>query len=99
MPDKYIFVASQAAEDNRINQGVSAEQVKYIDHYHIMNYEYSVSDIPDKQLTSPNQNSYSTPLPVVQRSANYTTQAQLLPPQLLRVLPLEYHLDYVHRPR
>ena len=54
MPDKYISVASQAAEDNWINQGVSAEQAKHIDQYHIMKYDYTVSDIPGKQPMSPN---------------------------------------------
>ena len=77
MPDKYISVASQAAEDNRINQGVSAEQAKYINHYHIRNYDYTVSDIPDKQPMSPNQNLYNAPLPVVQWSINFTMQGYL----------------------
>ena len=77
MPDKYISVASQAAEDNWINRGVSAEQVKYFDHYHIMNYDYTVSDIPDKQPMSPNQKLYNAPRPVVQWSINYTMHGHL----------------------
>ena len=76
-PDRYIAVASQAAEDNRINQGVSAERVKYIDHYHIMNYDYAVSDIPDKQPMSPNQILYNAPLLVLQWSINYNMQGYL----------------------
>ena len=72
MPDKYISVASQAAEDNWINQGVSAERAKYIAHCHIMNYDYTVSDIPDKQPMCPSQNLYNVPLPVVQWLTNYT---------------------------
>ena len=77
MPDKYISVASQATEDNRINQGVNAEQMKYIDHYHIMNYDHTATDIQDKQPTSPNQNLYNVPLPVVQCSISYTMQGYL----------------------
>ena len=72
MPDRYISVASQAVEDNWVNQGVSAEQTNYIDHYHIMNYDYTVSDLPDKQPISSNQNLHNAPLPVVQWSISYT---------------------------
>ena len=42
MPNKYISVASQSVEDNWIIQGVNAN--KYIDHYHIRNYDYTFSD-------------------------------------------------------
>ena len=66
MPDKSISVASQVAEDNWINQGVSAEQAKYIHHYRITNNDYNASDIPDKQPVCPNQNMYNAPLPVAQ---------------------------------
>ena len=76
MPDNYISVASQAAEENRIYQDVSVEQVKYIDHYHIMNYDYTASDL-DKQPMGPNQNLYNSQLPVVQWSINYTLQGYL----------------------
>ena len=48
--------------------------MKYIDLYNIMNYDYTASDIPDKQPMSPNQNLYNAQLPVVQWSINYTTQ-------------------------
>ena len=71
-PDKYIAVASQAAEDNCINQVVSAERMKYIDLYPIMNYDYTASDIPDKQPMRPNQHLYNASLPVVQLFINYT---------------------------
>jgi len=77
MPDMYISVASQAAEGNWINQGIGAEQAQYLDHYHVMNYDYTVSDIPDKQPMSPNQSLYNPPLPAVQWSINYTMQGYL----------------------
>ena len=64
-------------DDNWINQGVSFEQAKYIDHYRIMDYDYTASDIPDKQPMCPNQNLYNFPLPVVQWSTNYTMQGYL----------------------
>ena len=70
MPDKYISVASQSAEDNWIIQGVSAN--KYIDHYHIWNYDYTFPVILDKQLMSPIQKVYNAPLPVVQWFINYS---------------------------
>jgi len=77
MPDMYISVASQAAEANWINMGVSPEQAQYIDHYHVMNYDYTVSDIADKQPMSPNQPLYNPPEPAVQWSINYTVQGYL----------------------
>ena len=77
MPDKYSDVVSQAAEDNWIYHRGSAEHAKYIRHYHMMNYDYSASDIPDTQPMSPNQNLYNAPLPVVQWSINYTMQGYL----------------------
>ena len=77
MPDKYMSMASQAAEDNRDNEGVSADQLKYIDHCNIMNHDYTVPHIPDKQPMSPNQNLYNAPLPVVQWSINYTMHDHL----------------------
>merc|ERR1711998_76187 len=77
MPGKYISVASQAAEDNWINMGVGAEQAQYIDHYHVMGYDYTVSDVADVQPMSPNQPLYNPPEPCQQWSINYTTQGYL----------------------
>merc|ERR1712127_603349 len=77
MPDMYISVASQAAEANWINSGVGPNQAQYLDHYHIMNYDYTVSDIADKQPLSPNQPLYNPPEPVQQWSINYTVQGYL----------------------
>ena len=74
MPDEFISVASQAAGDYWTNQCVSAEQAKYIDHCHLMNYDHAVSDISDKQSMSPNQILYNALLPVVQWCVNCTTQ-------------------------
>ena len=77
MPDMYISVASQAAEKNWIAMGVNAESSKYIDHWHIMNYDYTVSDIPDSQPMSPNQPLYNPAEPAVQWSIDYTVQGYL----------------------
>lgn len=88
MPDMYISVASQAAEKNWINMGIGSEQAKYIDHYHIMNYDYSVSDLPDQQPLSPNQPLYNPPKPSPQWSINYTVQGYLamgVPPAKMMV--------------
>merc|ERR1712166_1555268 len=73
----YISVASQAAEANWINMGIGPDQAQYLDHYHIMNYDYTVSDIADKQPLSPNQPLYNPPLPAQQWSINYTVQGYL----------------------
>ena len=77
MPDKYNDVVSQAAEDKWIYHRGSAEHAKYIRHYHIMNYEYTFSDIPDKQPMSPNPNLYNAPLPVAQWVINDYMQGYL----------------------
>ena len=77
MPDEFISVASQAAGDYWTNQCVSAEQAKYIDQYYIVNYDYTVSDLPDEQPISPNQNLCNAPLLVVQWSINYTLHCYL----------------------
>ena len=51
--------------------------MKYIDHYHIMNYDYTFPDIPNKQPLSPTQNLYNAPLPVVQWFINYAMHGYL----------------------
>jgi len=88
LPDMYISIASQAAEKNWVNMGVSKEQASYIDHYHIMNYDYTVSDIPSEQPLSPNQPLFNPTTPVVQWSINYTVQGYLalgVPPNKMMV--------------
>jgi len=77
MPDMYISVASQAAEKNWLDMGVSAESSKYIDHWHVMNYDYTVSDVPSSQPISPNQPLYNPAAPATQWSINYTIQGYL----------------------
>lgn len=98
MPDMYISVASQAAEKNWLAMGVSAESSKYIDHWHIMNYDYTVSDIQKSQPMSPNQPLYNPPAPAVQWSINYTVQGYLnlkVPPEKIMIgLSLYGHTWY-----
>jgi len=77
MPDMYISVASQAAEKNWLAMGVSAESSQYVDHWHVMNYDYTVSDVPSAQPISPNQPLYNPPAPAQQWSINYTIQGYL----------------------
>jgi len=88
MPDMYISVASQAAEKNWINMGIGPDQAQYLDHYHIMNYDYTVSDLAEQQPLSPNQPLYNPPLPSPQWSINYTVQGYLaagVPPAKMMV--------------
>jgi len=76
MPDMYISVASQAAQKNWENMGLK-EASPYLDHWHIMNYDYAVPDIEDGALMSPNQPLYTPKAPALQMSINYTISGYL----------------------
>lgn len=70
--DIVITVASQAAPEFAKKQGVNAESSKSIDAWHIMTYDYSVSDItdPSAQVMSPNAPLYSPSSPALKLSIN-----------------------------
>jgi len=74
--ETYISVASQAAEKNWVAMGIS-EASQYVDHWHVMNYDYAVPDITDGALMSPNQPLYTPTAPALQMSVNYTISGYL----------------------
>ena len=71
--DKTISMASPASSDNWENIKLK-EMSDYLDYWHVMTYDYTVSDISDSKLTAPNSPLYLPPKDsgVVQWSLNYT---------------------------
>merc|ERR1712048_1117667 len=77
--DMYISVASQAAEKNWVNMNLK-EGSAYVDHWHIMNYDYTVPDIPGPAgaTMSPNQPLYTPSAKgSLQMSVDYTVKGYL----------------------
>jgi len=68
-----ITVASQAAKQNEINMDI-ADATASIDFWHIMSYDYAVSDLPDSSaaVMSPNCPLYTPAAPAVLMSLNDT---------------------------
>ncbi|XP_065187079.1 acidic mammalian chitinase-like [Sycon ciliatum] len=72
-----ITVASQSAHKNWDKFDFKTMD-NYIDYWHVMTYDYTVSDIANSSVTSPNCPLYSPPeSSVVQWSLNYTVQGYL----------------------
>ncbi len=70
---KLICLASPAAKDKW--QDVQLKEMSsYVDYWHIMTYDYTVSDIKDSKTTAPNSPLYDPPSTsrAVQWSLNYT---------------------------
>lgn len=75
--DMYISVASQAGKENWENMNL-AKSTPYIDHWHVMNYDYAVPDIADGAPMSPNAPLYTPSASgAVQMSINFTIQGYL----------------------
>jgi len=72
----YISIASQAGEKNWVNMNLAAV-TPFIDHWHVMTYDYTVGDIPDGALMSPNAPLYTPPAPATQMSIDYSVQGYL----------------------
>lgn len=69
---KLLTIASQAAKANEMFMNVKAV-TPYIDKWHIMSYDYAVSDLPTPSVTSPNCPLYNPSQPsAVQMSVNQT---------------------------
>jgi len=99
-PDAIISIASQASDTHADQMNLKAVSA-FIDMWHIMSYDYSVSDLPTPSVTSPNAPLYnpsSTPS-ALQMSINYTVSHYLsagVPPEKIMVgLPLYAHTWYV----
>jgi len=96
---KLLTIASQAGkvnEDHMNLEGVTP----YIDKWHIMTYDYAVSDLPDASaaVSSPNCPLYLPPSPAVQMSLNQTVQnylASKVPASKIMIgIPLYGHTWY-----
>ena len=77
-PSAYISVASQAAEKGMADEDVNATS-QYVDSWHIMSYDYQVSDLsgPAAAVMSPNAPLYNPPAPALQMSINQTVHNYL----------------------
>jgi chitinase len=76
---KLITIASQAAQKNWENMNL-AKTDKYIDYWHIMSYDYTVSDVTGSPLTGANAPLYgpqNVPAGVESWSIDYTVQGYL----------------------
>jgi len=97
---KLVTVASQAAKSNEDKMNIIGV-TPYIDKWHIMSYDYAVSDLPDASaaITSPNCPLNLPPTPAVQMSVNQTIQDYLAvgvpPSKIMLGLPLYGHSWYV----
>lgn len=76
--DMYISVASQAAEKHWTQMDIKASS-QYVDHFNVMNYDYTVSDIEDGATMSPNAPLYnpSSASGALQMSIDYTITGYL----------------------
>jgi len=95
--NKLITLASQAARQNEINMNLPGV-TPHIDKWHIMSYDYAVSDLPSPSVTSPNCPLYNPPAPAVQMSVNQTFMDYLsagVPASKIMIgLPLYGHTWY-----
>jgi len=96
---KLITVASQAAKLNEDNMNIRGV-TPYINKWHIMSYDYAVSDLPDASaaVTSPNCPLFTPDPPAVQMSLNQTVHdyfaAGVSPSKIMIGLPLYGHTWY-----
>jgi chitinase len=96
--NKLLTIASQAAHANEVTMNIKGV-TPYIDKWHVMSYDYAVSDLPDPSVTSPNCPLYNPPAPAVQMSVNQTITDYIasfgVPPSKIMIgLPLYGHTWY-----
>lgn len=75
-PSASISFASQANLD-KAKAGSVALLSPYLDYFHLMTYDYTVSDVPNGVMFSPNCPLYNPPQPAEQMSIDYTVQGYL----------------------
>lgn len=96
---KLITVASQAAKTNEVKMNIKGV-TPFIDKWHIMSYDYAVSDLPDASaaITSPNCPLFTPDPPAVQMSLNKTVHDYLAvgvdPSKIMIGIPLYGHSWY-----
>mmetsp|Transcript_37102 Transcript_37102/g.72879 ORF Transcript_37102/g.72879 Transcript_37102/m.72879 type:complete len:526 (+) Transcript_37102:42-1619(+) len=71
-----ISIASQAGEKNWEAMNIKAVS-QYIDYYNVMTYDYTVPDVADGSLMSPNAPLYTPDPPASQMSIDYSIQGYL----------------------
>jgi len=95
-----ISIASQASQKHADQMNLAAVS-ELIDAWHVMSYDYAVSDLPDGSITSPNAPLYNPPAKggAIQMSINQTIMHYLasgVPKDKIMVgLPLYAHTWYV----
>jgi len=97
---KLVTIASQAAKLNEDHMNLK-EVDPYIDKWHVMSYDYAVSDLPDSgaAIASPNCPLYMPPPPAVQMSVNQTIgdyiAAGISPKKIMVGIPFYGHTWYI----
>lgn len=94
----FISIASQAAKKHADEMDLAAI-TPFIDMWHVMSYDYSVSDIAGATATAPNAPLYNPPAGVLQMSINQTITHYLasgVPSNKIMVgIPMYAHTWYV----
>jgi len=76
--DKIISVASQAGMKHALEGFHLQEMTQYIDHFNLMSYDYSVSDIESANVTAPNMPLYTPKIEgVPEWGMDYSVQGYL----------------------
>jgi chitinase len=76
MPTASISFAAPANVDHAVLASCK-ELAAYLDYFHIMTYDYTVSDVPGGTTFAPNCPLYNPPPPANQMSIDYTVQGYL----------------------
>jgi chitinase len=76
LPSASLSFAAQANCANAKKSNV-AKLAAYLDYFHLMSYDYTVSDVPDGAMFSPNSPLYLPPSPALQMSIDYSVQCYL----------------------
>jgi len=76
LPATYISIASQASPENWAKMNLPGV-TPFIDHWHVMTYDYTVSDVPDGSMMSPNAPLHAPPQPALQISIADTIEGYL----------------------
>jgi chitinase len=76
LPQTSLSFASPANCDNAKLSNIG-KLADYLDYFHIMAYDYTVSDVEGGSMFSPNAPLYNPPQPAVQMSIDYSVQCYL----------------------
>jgi chitinase len=76
LPSASLSFAAQANCKNAKMSNIG-QLAPYLDYFHLMSYDYTVSDVPDGAMFSPNSPLYLPPKPAVQMGIDYTVQCYL----------------------